>query len=133
MDGKPNTGSDPLSRSEPAANGSPNGAGPAGSRVPGEQEPPAGTSADRGAATAAGPGTDTTGPQAREPEDEPGKDAAAAAGEEYAERSRAGVTTVYVNDNRRYGVYAEGTVHARDIAGHDKMSCPAFSGQAICG
>jgi hypothetical protein len=49
------------------------------------------------------------------------KETAATAGEEYAERDRAGVTSVYYFDNRRsYGVYAEGKITAREIAGHDK-------------
>jgi hypothetical protein len=53
---------------------------------------------------------------------EAGRNAAAAAGDEYAERSRAGVTGVYIYDNRSYGVYAEGTISARDISGRDKIA-----------
>lgn len=51
---------------------------------------------------------------------ESGKDADAAAGDRYAEQSRAEVTRVYIYDNRSYGVYAEGTIKARDISGRDK-------------
>lgn len=48
------------------------------------------------------------------------KDPAAAVCDEYAERDRAGIASVYVYDNRSYGVYAEGDVTAREVAGHDK-------------
>jgi hypothetical protein len=49
-----------------------------------------------------------------------GKAAAEAVGDEYIERGRAGITRVYIYDNRSYGVYAEGTISARDISGHGK-------------
>jgi hypothetical protein len=48
------------------------------------------------------------------------KDPAAAVSDEYAERDRAGIASVYIYDNRSYGVYAEGDVAAREVAGHDK-------------
>ncbi len=48
------------------------------------------------------------------------KETASTAGEEYAERDRAGVAGVYIYDNRSYGVYAEGKITAREVAGHDK-------------
>jgi hypothetical protein len=48
------------------------------------------------------------------------KETASTAGEEYAERDRAGVASVYIYDNRSYGVYAEGKITAREVAGHDK-------------
>jgi hypothetical protein len=45
---------------------------------------------------------------------------AAIVGDELAERGRAGVTGIYIFDNRSYGVYAEGKITAREIAGHDR-------------
>ena len=60
------------------------------------------------------------------------KETASTAGEEYAERDRAGVASVYIYDNRSYGVYAEGKITAREVAGHDKTvtSGAKPSGQA---
>jgi hypothetical protein len=60
------------------------------------------------------------GQEGQEPE---GRGAGGAVGDRYAERDRAVVASVYIHeDHRSYGVYAEGTIRARDIAGHDKTA-----------
>lgn len=46
-----------------------------------------------------------------------------AAGDQYAERGRGIVAGVYIHeDHRSYGVYAEGSIRARDVAGRDKVA-----------
>lgn len=80
---------------------------------PGDREPnsgPAGT-----ASTGPSGAADTRKPPTG---DRKARDAETAGGEEYAEQARASVTHVYV-DSRTIGVSIEGTVTARDIAGHD--------------
>jgi hypothetical protein len=51
-------------------------------------------------------------------------DRSASAGEEFIERDRAGVASIYFFDNRTYGVYAEGAIKARSIAGSDMTVGP---------
>ena len=70
------------------------------------------------------PGADTAEPGADggalAPGDVRERTAAVGASVEYLEQTRADVTNIYVYDSRSYGVYAEGTVSAHDISGHDK-------------
>ena len=121
MDGHPDPGQDPRAGGRAAAGaGTPGGpARGAGEAATGGQEaPPDGQHSGQppaGNASAAG----GSPRPASGKEDENGRDAAAA-GDQYAEQSRAEVTSVYIYDNRSYGVYAEGTIKAHDISGHDK-------------
>ena len=81
----------------------------------GQGDPPADPAPDAGAEAREVNPPRGEGPQAREAEEAPGA--------RYAERDRAVVASVYIHeDHRSYGVYAEGSIRARDIAGHDKTA-----------
>jgi hypothetical protein len=116
----------------------PGSGGPAAGPPQGAPVPDAGGDGDRAAAAArqekaaAGPPPgglppDPAGGATPPPEGgakEGGRGAREAAGDEYAERGRAGVTQVFITDNRSFGVYAEGTITARDVSGRDTASGP---------
>jgi hypothetical protein len=86
-----------------------------------QARPTDGRPAAEHAPDAAAPDPAEARPQQREADNqESEKDTAPTAADEYAERNRAGVTSIYIYDNRSYGVHAEGDITAREIAGHDK-------------
>lgn len=124
MDGRPDPGQGPQAGDGAAVGagtpeGPARGTGEASAAAGWQEMPPDGQLSGPPPAGLASPDGGVPGPPGGK-EKENGKDAAAAAGDQYAEQSRAEVTRVYIYDNRSYGVYAEGTIKARDISGHDK-------------
>ena len=90
------------------------------------QETPADPAPDAGeqAGETKPPPAERPGEAEPPPAEQPGdRDADEAVGGRYAERDRAVVAGIYIHeDHRSYGVYAEGSIRARDMSGRDKTA-----------